>query len=410
MSKLPKELEDYDIGKELGSGHFSRVKLATRKADGLKVALKIMKKPAPGKKLQFDTEVEIMRRIDHPTIVKLYDVYETDDKVYLVMELCDHGRPDRRGARKELCRSPLRPLRPPPTRRLTGGELFDRIVDVGHFSEADAAEMTTKLISAIKYMHDHGVVHRDLKPENMLMTDTTKDARVKITDFGLSKITDGHSALMKTPCGTPGYIGAWRHALHGPSPGSPGPAEPAAAAPEVLHMKGYGKEVDMWSIGVIVYILLCGFPPFYAENDSLLFQQIKAGKYEFLRPYWDPVSDEAKDFVAKLLVVDPKRRMTAEQALHHPWLRTQGSVRSSMDNLTYVTEHLKDRQARNKLKVRTTRTPRSGTRPHRAPLHRAGCHQSHCGHAALQWEPHGGRARRLSSLPAWPWYRCGVTC
>mmetsp|Transcript_18315 Transcript_18315/g.53410 ORF Transcript_18315/g.53410 Transcript_18315/m.53410 type:complete len:319 (+) Transcript_18315:62-1018(+) len=295
MSKLPRELEDYEIGKELGSGHFSRVKLATRKADGLKCAIKIMKKPAPGKKVQFDTEVEIMRRIDHPTIVKLFEVFETDDKVYLVMEL------------------------------LTGGELFDRIVDVGHFTEKDAASMTKKLISAIKYMHELGVVHRDLKPENMLMSDETKDAIVKITDFGLSKITDGHSVLMKTPCGTPGYI-----------------------APEVLHMKGYGKEVDMWSVGVIVYILLCGFPPFYADNDAQLFQQIKAGKYEFLRPYWDPVSPMAKEFVSKLLVVDPKRRLTAEAALDHPWLA--GEAEPSSENLTYVTENLKDRQARSKLK------------------------------------------------------------
>ncbi|KAJ1632493.1 kinase-like domain-containing protein [Pavlovales sp. CCMP2436] len=293
----PPELDDFEIGKELGSGHFSRVKLATRKSDGLKCAIKIMKKPAPGKKSQFDTEVDIMRRIDHPTIVKLYDVFETDDKVYLVMEL------------------------------LTGGELFDRIVDVGHFSEKDAALMTTKLVSAIKYMHELGVVHRDLKPENMLMTHDGKDAAVKITDFGLSKITDGHSSMMKTPCGTPGYI-----------------------APEVLHMKGYGREVDMWSVGVIVYILLCGFPPFYAENDALLFQQIKAGRYEFLRPYWDPVSATAKDFVSKLLVVDPARRMTAEQALAHPWLMLSEAERMSTENLIYVTQALKDRQARNKLK------------------------------------------------------------
>ena len=114
-------------------------------------------------------------------------------------------------------------------------------------------------------------------------------------------------------------------------------------------MKGYGKEVDMWSVGVIVYILLCGFPPFYADNDAQLFQQIKAGKYEFLRPYWDPVSPMAKEFVAKLLVVDPKRRLTADQALQHPWLA--GEAGESSENLSYVTENLKDRQARSKLKV-----------------------------------------------------------
>lgn len=128
-------------------------------------------------------------------------------------------------------------------------------------------------------------------------------------------------------------------------------------------MKGYGREVDMWSIGVIVYILLCGFPPFYAENDALLFQQIKSGKFEYLQPYWDPVSDLAKDFVSKLLVVDPKRRMTAEIALAHPWLAAAETERPvPTQNLNYVTENLKDRQARNKLKVRRPRStaPRLG--------------------------------------------------
>jgi calcium/calmodulin-dependent protein kinase I len=163
-----------------------------------------------------------MRAITHPNIIKLFSVYDEKKKMNLVMEL------------------------------VTGGELFDRIVDSGHFSEKDAAETSHKLISAIKYMHAQGVVHRDLKPENMLMTDSTKDAEVKITDFGLSKINDERSTLMKTPCGTPGYI-----------------------APEMLHLKGYGSEVDLWSAGVIVYILLCGFPPFYADNDAQLFTQIK---------------------------------------------------------------------------------------------------------------------------------------
>jgi len=292
--ETPRELDDFEIGRELGSGHFSRVKLATRKSDGLKCAIKIMKKPAPGKKVQFDTEVEIMRRIDHPTIVKLYDVFETEDKVYLVMEL------------------------------LTGGELFDRIVDVGHFSEKDAVEMTHKLVSAVMYMHEQGVVHRDLKPENMLMTDESKEAAVKITDFGLSKITDGHSALMKTPCGTPGYI-----------------------APEVLHMKGYGREVDMWSIGVIVYILLCGFPPFYEEELPRLFATIMAGRYDFPSPWWDTVSADAKDLVNKLLVVDPKKRLTAEQVLKHPWIVSSAPAEAQ---LTEAVKSLKKYNAHRKLK------------------------------------------------------------
>ena len=124
-----------------------------------------------------------------------------------------------------------------------------------------------------------------------------KDAVVKITDFGLSKFFDEQSSLMKTPCGTPGYI-----------------------APEVLHMRGYDKQCDVWSFGVIVYILLCGFPPFYADNDAQLFEKIKRGKYEFIAPYWDPISEEAKAFVRRMLVVDPKKRSTCAQLLADPWL------------------------------------------------------------------------------------------
>ncbi len=130
---------------------------------------------------------------------------------------------------------------------------------MGHFTEKMGQEVTHKLLGALKFMHDQGIAHRDLKPENMLMTTKAEDADVKITDFGLSKLYDDQSALMKTPCGTPGYI-----------------------APEVLHMKGYNQQCDVWSLGVIVYILLCGFPPFYADNDALLFEKIKKGEFTFL--------------------------------------------------------------------------------------------------------------------------------
>ena len=149
-------------------------------------------------------------------------------------------------------------------------------------------------------MHDKGIAHRDLKPENMLMTTKGADAEVKITDFGLSKFFDEQTSVMKTPCGTPGYI-----------------------APEVLLMKGYDKACDVWSLGVIVYILLCGFPPFYADNDAQLFERIKKGKYEFLKPYWDPVSDTAKAFIQRMLVVDPRQRATCAELLQHEWLKKE---------------------------------------------------------------------------------------
>jgi len=276
----------WTLGKELGSGHFAKVRLATRDSDGMQAALKIIKKPKELKKqVTVENEKKILLSVDHPHIVKCYDSVETDDKMYLMLELCP------------------------------GGELFDRIVDMGHFTEAQAAEVTFKLISALKYMHDQGVAHRDLKPENMLMTSKDADAEVKITDFGLSKFFDENSSLMKTPCGTPGYI-----------------------APEVLHMKGYNKLCDIWSLGVIVYILLCGFPPFYADNDAQLFEKIKKGRYEFLKPYWDPVSETAKDFIRAMLIVDPAKRPDCDALLQHPWIKAKAEAAAAAGKLNTVSE------------------------------------------------------------------------
>lgn len=261
------------LGKELGSGHFAKVKLGQHVDTGAQCAVKIIKKPTGSKMTLVQTEVDILKQIKHPYIVQCYDVHETETKLYLFMEL------------------------------MSGGELFDRIVDKGHFTEQDAIGVSTKLIGSIKYLHEHGIAHRDLKPENMLMTNDTINAEVKITDFGLSKFFDEQSAVMQTPCGTPGYI-----------------------APEVLHMKGYGKACDVWSLGVIIYILLCGFPPFYADNDALLYEKIKRGEFEFLRPYWDPISDCAKDLIRKMLTVDPQQRITCQGALDHPWLKASAAA------------------------------------------------------------------------------------
>jgi len=258
-----------DDSPKLGSGHFASVFRVTRKDDNLKAAVKIIKKPKDSKKKEkVLLEYKILKECRHKQVVQCHDAFETDDRLYLVMELME------------------------------GGELFDKIVDMGHFTEKQAADATLKLLDALKFMHDQGIAHRDLKPENMLMTTKELDAEVKITDFGLSKFFDEQSSIMKTPCGTPGYI-----------------------APEVLHMRGYDQQCDIWSLGVIVYILLCGFPPFYAENDAQLFEKIKRGDYRFLQPYWDPVSDSAKDFIRHMLVVDPKKRWTAKQLMDHEWLK-----------------------------------------------------------------------------------------
>jgi len=217
------------------------------------------------------TEIEIMRMIEHPNIISLHEVFEdkATKKIYLVMEL------------------------------VTGGELFDRIVDRGSYSEKDASELIAKVISAVRYLHKKGIIHRDLKPENLLYASPDADAEIKLADFGLSKIVglEEESSVTNTTCGTPGYV-----------------------APEVLRMKGYDRSVDMWSIGVILYILLCGFPPFYEDNTAKLFQTIMDGKYDFPDPEWTNISDSAKDLIQRMLTVDSKKRITADDALEHPWI------------------------------------------------------------------------------------------
>ncbi|KAL3895724.1 MAG: hypothetical protein SGCHY_004527 [Lobulomycetales sp.] len=213
-----------------------------------------------------ETEVNILRTARHDNIIQLYEMHEIEGKIYLLMEL------------------------------VTGGELFDEIVRIGKYGEAEAAKLVHKILVAVRYLHQLGIAHRDLKPENLLLSDKTKDAKIMISDFGLSKIFNDDE-VMKTACGTPGYV-----------------------APEVLIRRGYGREVDLWSLGVITYILLSGYPPFYDQNNVELFKQIMAGKYEFDRPWWDNISEKAKNFIRHLLVLDPRSRYTADQALAHPFI------------------------------------------------------------------------------------------
>ncbi|KAI5093638.1 calcium/calmodulin-dependent protein kinase type 1-like isoform X2 [Silurus meridionalis] len=212
-------------------------------------------------------ELDLQRvKIKHANIVSLEDIYENKSHLYLVMQL------------------------------VSGGELFDRIVEKGFYTEKDASKLIQQILDAVKYLHDMGIVHRDLKPENLLYYSMDEDSMIMISDFGLSKI-EGSGSVMSTACGTPGYV-----------------------APEVLAQKPYSKAVDCWSIGVIAYILLCGYPPFYDENDAKLFEQILKADYEFDSPYWDDISDSAKDFIVHLMERDPIRRYTCEQALQHPWI------------------------------------------------------------------------------------------
>ncbi|KAJ3096585.1 calcium calmodulin-dependent protein kinase type 1G [Phlyctochytrium planicorne] len=257
----------YEITDTLGTGAFSEVKTATERATGNKYAIKIVdKSKCKGKESMIETEVNILMRVRHENIIQLYEMFEIDNKIYLVMEL------------------------------VTGGELFDEIVKIGKYSEPEAAKIVCKILQAIDYLHAQGIAHRDLKPENLLLSDRSPQAKIMISDFGLSKIFCDDE-VMRTACGTPGYV-----------------------APEVLKRQGYGREVDLWSLGVITYILLCGYPPFYDQNNVELFKQIMAGRYEFDRPWWDNISETAKDFIRRLLVLDPRQRFTAQSALAHPFI------------------------------------------------------------------------------------------
>uniref|UniRef100_A0AAZ3P302 Protein kinase domain-containing protein n=1 Tax=Oncorhynchus tshawytscha TaxID=74940 RepID=A0AAZ3P302_ONCTS len=248
-------------------GAFSEVVLAEEKGTQRLVAIKcIPKKALQGKENNIENEIAVLHRIKHTNIVSLEDIFESTSHLYLVMQL------------------------------VSGGELFDRIVEKGFYTERDASQLIHQILDAVKYLHDMGIVHRDLKPENLLYYSMDEDSKIMISDFGLSKIEDTGS-VMSTACGTPGYV-----------------------APEVLAQKPYSKAVDCWSIGVISYILLCGYPPFYDENDAKLFEQILKAEYEFDSPYWDDISDSAKDFICHLMEKDFMKRYTTDQALQHPWI------------------------------------------------------------------------------------------
>lgn len=260
----------YEVHEKLGSGTFATVRRIVNKRDESdEKALKITSLRNL-KKEEIDAlrnEVLILETISHPHVVTLYESFETEDKIYMVQDL------------------------------LSGGELFDRIIDQTFFSESEAARVIRQITSALVYLHEQNIVHRDLKPENLLLTNTTDDYDVKIIDFGLAKQSE---EPMTMPCGTPGYV-----------------------APEILKRKKYHKEVDIWSLGVITYILLCGFPPFHDDGSNLknLYKQIRNGKYSFPDKYWKNISEDAKNLIRKMLTVKPRHRIKAPKVLKDPWLQ-----------------------------------------------------------------------------------------
>ncbi|XP_045329135.1 calcium/calmodulin-dependent protein kinase type 1B isoform X3 [Panthera pardus] len=301
MLLLKKQTEDissvYEIREKLGSGAFSEVVLAQERGSSHLVALKcIPKKALRGKEALVENEIAVLRRVSHPNIVALEDVHESPSHLYLAME-----------------------LRVPAALRVTGGELFDRIMERGSYTEKDASHLVGQVLGAVSYLHSLGIVHRDLKPENLLYATPFEDSKIMVSDFGLSKIQTGN--VLGTACGTPGYV-----------------------APELLEQKPYGKAVDVWALGVISYILLCGYPPFYDESDPELFSQILRASYEFDSPFWDDISESAKDFIRHLLERDPQKRFTCQQALQHLWI--SGDAAFDKDILGSVSEQIQKNFAR----------------------------------------------------------------
>ncbi|KAI6076943.1 Calcium/calmodulin-dependent protein kinase type II subunit alpha isoform X2 [Aix galericulata] len=325
--------EEYQLFEELGKGAFSIVRRCVKVLAGQEYAAKIIntKKLSARDHQKLEREARICRLLKHPNIVRLHDSISEEGHHYLIFDL------------------------------VTGGELFEDIVAREYYSEADASHCIQQILEAVLHCHQMGVVHRDLKPENLLLASKLKGAAVKLADFGLAIEVEGDQQAWFGFAGTPGYL-----------------------SPEVLRKDPYGKAVDLWACGesdwgrnlgsglgsvghrrlpvwhgtdptsppragVILYILLVGYPPFWDEDQHRLYQQIKAGAYDFPSPEWDTVTPEAKDLINKMLTINPSKRITAAEALKHPWISHRATVASCMHRQETV-DCLKKFNARRKLK------------------------------------------------------------
>ncbi|XP_051778613.1 calcium/calmodulin-dependent protein kinase type II subunit delta isoform X3 [Erpetoichthys calabaricus] len=326
--------DEYQLYEELGKGAFSVVRRCVKKSTGQEYAAKIIntKKLSARDHQKLEREARICRLLKHPNIVRLHDSISEEGFHYLVFDL------------------------------VTGGELFEDIVAREYYSEADASHCIHQILESVNHIHQHDIVHRDLKPENLLLASKLKGAAVKLADFGLAIEVQGEQQAWFGFAGTPGYL-----------------------SPEVLRKDPYGKPVDIWAcgtfvifwrycnctalrmvksnfllpcvfhnflftcLGVILYILLVGYPPFWDEDQHKLYQQIKAGAYDFPSPEWDTVTPEAKNLINQMLTINPAKRITADQALKHPWVCQRSTVASMMHRQETV-ECLRKFNARRKLK------------------------------------------------------------
>uniref|UniRef100_A0A8D2ZS88 Serine/threonine-protein kinase DCLK2 n=1 Tax=Scophthalmus maximus TaxID=52904 RepID=A0A8D2ZS88_SCOMX len=271
-------LEKYQVGKVIGDGNFAVVKECVERSTGKEFALKIIDKAkCIGKEHLIENEVAVLRKVKHPNIIMLVEELDTASELYLVMEL------------------------------VKGGDLFDAITSSTKYTERDASVMIYNLAGALKYLHGMNIVHRDIKPENLLVFEYPDGAKsLKLGDFGLATVVEGP---LHTVCGTPTYV-----------------------APEIISESGYGLKVDIWAAGVINYILLCGFPPFRSESNLQedLFDQILLGRLDFPSPYWDNITDSAKELIGKMLQVNVEARYTAQDVLSHSWVTDDAVMENNM--------------------------------------------------------------------------------
>ncbi|XP_041914681.1 calcium/calmodulin-dependent protein kinase type II subunit gamma isoform X8 [Alosa sapidissima] len=290
--------DEYQLYEELGKGAFSVVRRCVKLCTGQEYAAKIIntKKLSARDHQKLEREARICRLLKHPNIVRLHDSISEEGFHYLLFDL------------------------------VTGGELFEDIVAREYYSEADASHCIHQILESVSHIHQHDIVHRDLKPENLLLASKCKNAAVKLADFGLAIEVQGDQQAWFGFAGTPGYL-----------------------SPEVLRKEAYGKPVDIWACGVILYILLVGYPPFWDEDQHKLYQQIKAGAYDFPSPEWDTVTPEAKNLINQMLTINPAKRINAQEALKHPWVCQRSTVASMMHRQETV-ECLKKFNARRKLK------------------------------------------------------------
>ncbi|CAJ1081668.1 serine/threonine-protein kinase H1-like [Xyrichtys novacula] len=305
----PRVTARYDIKALIGRGSFSRVVRAEHRATRQPFAIKMMEVELPEGREVCASELAVLQRVSHSNVIQLIQVFQFPQRVYMVLELA------------------------------TGGELLERVVSRGRFTERDATQAIRMVLAGVGYLHNLGITHRDLKPENLLYYHPGADSRLLVTDFGLATFggtgerfegddaggdTDADKTWsLRTTCGTPEYI-----------------------APEILLRKPYTCAVDLWAMGVIAYIVLSGSMPFEDDSRTRLYRSIMRGKYSFHGDPWPSVSNLAKDFIRGLLQVDPTTRLTADQAIRHPWVATLAAG-SSMRNLhRSISRNLRQRTSR----------------------------------------------------------------